>query len=162
MGQHGLAAMSVAVVDDDIKFLQLMSCILRSFNIANIYECRTALAAINCLRNRPVDLVLADHVMPEMSGLELIRVIRTVGATPRPDVPIVCVSAHTGRDFIEEAVRAGADDWLAKPVRPIDLFRRLVSLVREPLPRIRLPHYAGPDRRCGMRRTYEGPERRCA
>lgn len=152
--------MSVAVVDDNRNFLRLMRSVLRSFRVEHIYENQDARETIDCLRSRRVDILLADNVMPRVSGLELIRMIRADRAAQHPGLPIICVSGHADRRILEDSIRAGADDFLVKPVRPVDIFRRIAKQISEPLPRVRASDYFGPDRRRGLRDTRNGPDRR--
>jgi PAS domain S-box-containing protein len=77
----------------------------------------------------PVDLVLADVMMPRMDGLELVRQIR---ADERlRDVPVVLLSARAGVEASTTGLLEGADDYVVKPFQPDELRARLASnLVR--------------------------------
>ncbi|GAA2148598.1 response regulator receiver and ANTAR domain protein [Humibacillus xanthopallidus] len=77
----------------------------------------------------PVDLVLADVMMPRMDGLELVRQIR---ADERlRDVPVVLLSARAGVEASTTGLLEGADDYVIKPFQPDELRARLASnLVR--------------------------------
>ena len=67
-------------------------------------------------------LLLSDITMPGMSGLDLLRTVRTV----LPDLPIILLSGLCDLPTAQGALRAGATDYLLKPVRPTDLLE-LVS-----------------------------------
>jgi two-component system alkaline phosphatase synthesis response regulator PhoP len=64
-------------------------------------------------------LILMDMMMPRMSGAETIRRLRQIKVTR--DVPILVLSAYQERALIDEALEAGADDFLIKTVLPEDL-----------------------------------------
>lgn len=64
-------------------------------------------------------LILMDMMMPRMSGAETIRRLRQVKVTK--DVPILVLSAYQEQALIDEALDAGADDFLIKTVLPEDL-----------------------------------------
>jgi two-component system alkaline phosphatase synthesis response regulator PhoP len=64
-------------------------------------------------------LILMDMMMPRMSGAETIRRLRQVKVTK--DVPILVLSAYQEQALIDEALEAGADDFLIKTVLPEDL-----------------------------------------
>jgi two-component system alkaline phosphatase synthesis response regulator PhoP len=64
-------------------------------------------------------LILMDMMMPRMSGAEAIRRLRQIKATR--DVPILVLSAYQEQALIDEALEAGADDFLIKTVLPDDL-----------------------------------------
>jgi FixJ family two-component response regulator len=56
------------------------------------------------------DLVIADYRMPLLSGLEVVRAVRTAGL----EVPVIIVSGYMGEDFAVTAMQAGADDYILK------------------------------------------------
>jgi two-component system alkaline phosphatase synthesis response regulator PhoP len=64
-------------------------------------------------------LILIDMMMPRMSGAEAIRRLRQIKVTK--DIPILVLSAYQDKALIDEALEAGADDYLIKTVLPDDL-----------------------------------------
>ncbi len=64
-------------------------------------------------------LILMDMMMPRMSGAEAIRRLREIKVTK--DIPILVLSAYQEQALIDEAIEAGADDYLIKTVLPDDL-----------------------------------------
>ena len=64
-------------------------------------------------------MILMDMMMPRMSGAETIRRLRQIKVTR--DVPILVLSAYQEQALIDEALEAGADDFLIKTVLPEDL-----------------------------------------
>ena len=74
-------------------------------------------------------LILLDLALPEMSGWEALRQIRS---TPHgADVPVAIVTAHGDSETAVEAQSAGADEFLTKPFQPSEL-RRVVELLLRP------------------------------
>lgn len=74
------------------------------------------------------DLIITDHVLPGMSGLELVGRLR---ATPAfEDVPIILLTAVGDADARAEGIEAGADEYLVKPIRERELVARVASLLR--------------------------------
>jgi CheY-like chemotaxis protein len=88
---------------------------------------REALAMLD--RKGDIDLVLMDLMMPEMDGLSAMREIRKNPAHKR--LPIIALTAKAMPDDREQALAAGANDYMAKPFE-VD---KLVSLCRVWLPR---------------------------
>ncbi|MCP4348966.1 MAG: response regulator [Desulfobacterales bacterium] len=78
--------------------------------------------AVEALRRIQYDLVLMDVQMPEMDGLEAVRIIRDPGARViNPDIPIVAMTANAMMGDREECIRAGMDDYVSKPIKPAEL-----------------------------------------
>jgi two-component system, OmpR family, response regulator len=73
------------------------------------------------------DLCLVDNVLPDGSGIELCRRIRSVN----PRTPIVFYSADTASLIIKEALSAGAQAYLMKPVDPVELVQTVTELLRQ-------------------------------
>lgn len=82
--------------------------------------------ALRLLDEQTFDAILTDWMMPIMDGLELIRSVR---AKVRPCPPIIMFTSLESDDAFEAAFRAGADDYLAKPINPKQLLVRLESVV---------------------------------
>lgn len=82
-------------------------------------------------------LVLLDLGLPDEDGLALIRRLRT-----RSSVPIIVLTARRDRDDRITALKAGADDYVLKPVDPEELSLRVANVLRRGTP---APHTAGSD-----------------
>jgi CheY-like chemotaxis protein len=119
----------ILVVEDDVRNVFALSRVLepRGAKIEIARNGREALAALE--RDSDVDLVLMDLMMPEMDGLTAIREIRAQDAYKR--VPIIALTAKAMPDDRDQALSAGANDYMAKPFE-VD---RLLSLCRVWLPR---------------------------
>ncbi|MCG6876045.1 MAG: response regulator [Betaproteobacteria bacterium] len=117
----------ILVVDDQPDNVQLLSDILSVHG----YAVETALsgqAALDAVARSVPDLVLLDVVMPGMSGLQVLRRLRT--DTRLAMLPIVLVTALDPDIERVKGLEAGADDFIAKPVDASELLARVRSLVR--------------------------------
>lgn len=108
---------NVLVVDDDPVVTDLMvykltrlGCVVRSAP-----DAESALLAIG---TDPPDLVFVDWMLPGMTGPALCAALRAAGAK---HLPMVLLSAKIGAQYVAEALAAGADEYLTKPVRPAEL-----------------------------------------
>jgi len=85
-------------------------------------------AALARARPNPPDLIVLDLNMPDMDGHEVCRHVKADARTAH--VPVLVVTGLTGLREKEEALSAGADDYITKPVDPADLLARVRSLLR--------------------------------
>ena len=87
---------------------------------------------INALQLVPYSLVLMDCQMPEMDGFEATRRIRQEGSMVlNPNIPIIAMTASAMSGDREKCIRAGMDDFIAKPVRKEELEEMLTRWLRE-------------------------------
>ncbi len=81
---------------------------------------------IDTLRRLRYDLVFMDCQMPEMDGFEATRSIRNVSSgVLNPSIPIIAMTAHARKEFRDECLKAGMNDYMAKPIHPGELTRAL-------------------------------------
>jgi DNA-binding NtrC family response regulator len=102
---------SILLVDDEEKILKALARPLRQAG-HEVVETSAARSALKLLAERTFDLVIVDNVMPEMSGLDLIR--EYLGTTADP-AQIIMMTAHATVESAIEAMKLGALDYLQKP-----------------------------------------------
>jgi CheY-like chemotaxis protein len=86
----------------------------------------SAIKAIDMLRNKKVDIILIDIEMPEMTGIEFLRVIRE--EPHLKEIPVIVISGYKD---ISDALRYGANDYMKKPVDPAILRERIKKFFEE-------------------------------
>ncbi|MEW6174459.1 MAG: response regulator [Pseudomonadota bacterium] len=122
----------ILVVDDDVRNVFALTSALEQKG-ALVEIARNGLEAIDRLQHDgTIDLVLMDIMMPEMDGFTAMQEIRKDSRFAK--LPIIAVTAKAMKDDQDRCLRAGANDYLAKP---IDL-DRLFSLIRVWLPKVEL------------------------
>ena len=114
--------MPVLVVDDDADVLESTVLMLRSAGINSVVQCQDPRQVQEILATREISLVLLDLSMPIMSGEDLLSHI----ITDHPDIPVIIVTGSCEVETVVRCIKAGAYDYLAKPVE----MGRLLSCVR--------------------------------
>ena len=145
---------------DDCNFTRRVSVrILECFGARNVREALDGDDAIDQVIAKKPDIVLTDWVMSPRSGLHFTHWVRTGRDTPDPYLPIIMMSSYSDLDRVKEARDAGVNEFLVKPMAPVDLMRRIQSIIEKPRPFIRNDDYFGPDRRRRMM-PFDGEDRR--
>jgi DNA-binding response OmpR family regulator len=160
MSQGSFERVRVLILEDNAHMSTILRTILQGFGVRTIVETRDAADAFEIMRSANPDLALVDYMLGDVDGLEFTRLIRTASDSPNKYLPIIMVSGHTDRTRIYEAINAGVNEYLAKPVRPVDLYNRLVSLIERPRLFVKSAGYFGPDRRRRQDPRFSGPWRR--
>ncbi|MDR3493303.1 MAG: response regulator [Ancalomicrobiaceae bacterium] len=119
--------MQALIVDDNATNVALLQCLIARIDNCQSIGFTDAVEALNRLPELDFDIALVDFVMPEVDGLQLVKAIRAI---PRhAHVPIVMITTAEARDVRIETLTAGANDFLAKPIDPVDLRARVVNLL---------------------------------
>ncbi|MBI5236332.1 MAG: diguanylate cyclase [Deltaproteobacteria bacterium] len=106
----------ILVVDDDAFFRKVFTDHLSSAGY-NVTGVSSGAVALNIVENEPVDLVITDIVMPEMSGVDLLHKIKQHNSL----IDVIVVTGHGTIESAIETLKSGAFDYLRKPVNEIEL-----------------------------------------
>src|SRR6478609_8510972 len=160
MSAYRFDRLKVLVVDDNVHMRKLVVTILQAFGVIQIFEAESGDRAWAILREANPDVVVLDWVMEGMSGLDLMRMIRTNPQSPNPFVPVIMLTGHTSIEHVNKARDAGINEFIAKPVSVKTMMSRLVAVIEHPRPYVRTGSYFGPCRRRRNIAAYQGSERR--
>jgi len=114
-------ALNILIADDSLLTRKAIRRILDmiGIDVDRVLEAENGSQAIELLKSRPVDLVIADLNMPVMDSMEMIARMRD-DATMR-HIPVVVVSTESSTTRIECLLAEGVKDYLHKPFKPEDL-----------------------------------------
>jgi len=115
---------TVLVVDDERKIRELVRSYLEREGYA-VLEADTGQRALEAASRAEPDMVILDLMLPDISGEEVARSIRSVS-----DTPIIMLTAKAGEDDRIAGLRLGADDYLVKPFSPRELVARVEAVLR--------------------------------
>ena len=119
--------LKILIADDDESSALLTSMIVHNYS-SEIFHATNGFDAIDiCQRNRDIDLVLMDINMPMMHGIEATRQIREFNK----DIYIIAQSAYAFPEDRKNAIEAGCDDYITKPLNQAMLVRLIKNRFRE-------------------------------
>ncbi|NPU94702.1 MAG: response regulator [Gammaproteobacteria bacterium] len=129
--KRALEGRKILLVDDDVRNVFALTSALESRS-ASVEIARNGLEAVDKVKTvEDIDLILMDMMMPEMDGYQAMTEIRKDSRFRK--LPIIAVTAKAMKDDQDRCLRAGANDYVAKPV-DID---RLLSLIQVWLPKLK-------------------------
>ncbi|TAK91600.1 MAG: response regulator transcription factor [Burkholderiaceae bacterium] len=126
--------MRIAILDDDKTQLALVSTCLISAG----HHCHTFTQGkelLHHLRRESFDLLVLDWQVPDLSGLEVLEWVRKNVAVAVP-VPVLFMTGRASESDIVDALAAGADDYMVKPIRRAELVARVNALLRRAYPNL--------------------------
>jgi CheY-like chemotaxis protein len=160
MSGYRFDRLKILVVDDNAHMRKLVVTIMQAFGAIQIYEADNGERALTILRDTNPDVIVLDWMMEGMSGIDVVKQIRTSPNTPNPFVPVIMLTGHTAIDHVRTARDCGVNEFLAKPVSVKAMMTRLIAVIEHPRPYVRTRAYFGPCRRRRGADEYRGPERR--
>jgi len=107
---------TILIVDDDPTQRRLLEAVIgrHGYRMKTVSGGNAAIEALTDPKAEPVDLMLLDLVMPDIDGMTVLERVKP----KRPDLPVIVLTAQSGVDVIVKAMRAGANDFIVKPVSP--------------------------------------------
>ncbi|MBP1768716.1 MAG: two component system response regulator, modulated diguanylate cyclase [Candidatus Aminicenantes bacterium] len=117
----------VLLVDDDPKSLRFYEAILGDKNY-DLIKAATGKEAIELTTSHIPDLILLDIILPDIDGMEVTRRIRKDEAAK--NIPIILITSLDDSETKEIGLESGAEEFLTKPVRPVELAARVNSMIR--------------------------------
>jgi len=116
---------TILIVDDNQDNRTLLRLYLNS-EPYQLLECENGAEAVDLVKEKAIDLILMDIRMPVMDGLEATRLIRLKNA----HLPIMFCTANDSSEVLSQAFKVGGNDFIAKPVKRIELVRRVENLLQ--------------------------------
>ncbi len=113
----------ILIVDDFSTMRKIIRNILTQLGFKNILEADDGTTALEILKKEKVDLIISDWNMPKMSGLELLKAVRS--DENFKDIPFVMVTAEAQKENILEAIKYKVNQYIVKPFTPETLKEKL-------------------------------------
>ena len=123
---------SILVVDDNEDIRNLLSLVLQKEGY-EVFLAPNGSEALEIVKNNRLDLVLLDVMMPELSGLEVLRSIRENKDNKICSIPVMMITAASTVSDIDAAVEIGASSYIIKPFRNENLIAKVSAIFQEEL-----------------------------
>lgn len=121
-----LKSSSILIVDDDPHVLEVLQARLQASSF-NVFKADNGPAALDILKKQEIDLLISDMKMPGMSGMDVLNKARGM----KPGLPIIFLTAFGSIPDAVNAVKAGANDYLAKPFDGRELVAKLQKVLQK-------------------------------
>lgn len=122
-------AIRILVVDDATFIRDMVKKHLReTIPGVEVYEAVDGSRALAAIKSQTMDLILSDWEMPNMSGEELLRAVRS--SDQGAATPFVMISSRGDRNHVIKAVESGVSDYLTKPFTPEELLRKVFKQLK--------------------------------
>lgn len=119
--------MNILVVDDTRLNLMAVQNIIREYNInCNLILANSPEEGLEKMTSNNIDIILLDIIMPNLSGIDVLKIVRE----KYKNVVIIMFTSLTDKKYLEESFELGANDYINKPIEPIEFISRLKSSIK--------------------------------
>ena len=123
---------NILIVDDVEMNLKVAKGLLKETNM----QIDTAISGMECLeyvKAKKYDIILMDHMMPEMDGVETLRHMKCLTNNLNSETPVIMLTANAIIGAKEEYIEAGFNDYLTKPIQETELLEMVLKYLPEEL-----------------------------
>lgn len=121
-----ISDMTVLICDDSMFARKKLSMSISSFGVKAVYEAADGEEAVTKYTENKPDVVFMDIIMPKVTGLEALKQIIEID----PDAKIIMASSVGTQGHLKEALKAGAVDFLQKPIADEDAMKVLENVAK--------------------------------
>ncbi len=122
--------MKILVVDDFSTMRRIIKNILRQMGFENIYEADDGTTALEMLRSEKIQFIISDWNMPHMSGIDLLKAVRT--SEEWKEMPFLMVTAEGQKEQVLEAVKNKVNNYVVKPFTAETLVGKINKIFEAP------------------------------
>lgn len=122
-----LAGLTCLIIDDDKFSRTFIKTALNQIGIRNVVEALDDKEARTAIDGGKIDVVLLDQLMPVKTGLDFAKELKAVAETK--DLPIIMITVDAKEQTVVQAKEIGINEYLVKPVSPLALKKRILSVI---------------------------------
>ena len=117
----------VLIVDDFATMRKVVRNLLKQVGYEDIVEAEDGVMALKALKSQKIDVIVSDWNMPNMTGLELLKAVRTDEELAK--IPFLMVTAEALQENVIAAVKAGVSNYIVKPFTAETLNEKIVKIL---------------------------------
>ncbi len=128
------AELAILIIDDSEEVFNVYKSILTKKGLRNLFFAKSAEEAMSILdsqqkNNKPIGLIFCDWQMPGQSGIELLLTIKSSEETKK--IPFIMATANNDFAHVTEAVQAGVNDYIVKPIIAEVLLQKIAKAFKK-------------------------------
>ena len=147
--------MRFLIIDDSVTMRRIIANILVRLGYPGVVHAANGREALERLGTEPVDVVITDWYMPEMNGLDFVKILRTTPATSH--IPIMIVTANAASDDIQHALELGVKGYILKPFTVETMKDKIDALMAQVEPSPQQPVEEAPPQADAAAETEPAP-----
>lgn len=117
----------ILTVDDSTTIRKIVRRALGTYN-CEILEAQNGIEGLAIANKEKPDLIILDITMPMMTGIEMLQKLK--GEKALKEIPVIMLTAESGRKAVTNAVRMGIKDYITKPFKGAELVERIQKHIR--------------------------------
>jgi len=117
---------SVLIIDDDIWMQRILSKTLQSYGFKSTYLTSNGFEGLDIAIENVPDLIILDILMPELSGLVILKILKNIKITK--NIPVIMVSALSDTENLGLAVKGGTAGFISKPFTKATVYEKLIAI----------------------------------
>ena len=121
-------SIKVLIVDDFATMRRILKNILKQLGFKNLVEADDGTTAWDVLEGQKIDLIISDWNMPKMTGLDLLKKVRSSDSYKK--TPFLMVTAEAQKQNVIEAVQAGVSNYVVKPFTAEAISEKLSKILK--------------------------------
>jgi DNA-binding NtrC family response regulator len=121
-----MKSIRLLIVDDEAVIRDGLKRVLEGESFV-VETCSSGFSAIEIMQQREFDLIITDLKMPGMSGIEVLKSVRTL----QPHIPVILITGYASIDTAVEAIKNGASDYISKPFTPDILLEKVQNALSQ-------------------------------
>ena len=122
-----MADLHILVVDDSLTMRRILTNSLKKLGYEDVIDAVDGKDALGKLYSEEINFIITDWNMPEMSGLEFVTAVREDAKFK--DIPILMVTTRSLKEDVVVALKAGVDNYVAKPFTPEVLQEKMKAIL---------------------------------